>query len=51
MNTNVNVSMILLVAAIVCLSIALLVSVGVVTSNWQAWLTGGLLAWALSKIA
>lgn len=45
-----NLPLILLLAAAVCFVVALLVALSAVTGNYDAWLVGGLLAWALSLL-
>lgn len=40
----------LMVAAAVCLAVAVLVSTGTVSGNFDAWLAGGLLSWALALL-
>lgn len=47
---NFTVSVLLTVVAAVCLAIALLVSVSVVDSNFDAWLSGGLLSFVLAHL-
>lgn len=41
-------SLLFLLAAVVCFAVALLVAVSAITSNYDAWLAGGLLSYVLS---
>lgn len=45
---TVNASRLFIIASIVCFAIALIVSLGAVGSDEQAWVDGGLLSLALS---
>lgn len=46
-----NLPLVLLLAAVVCFTVALLIALAVFTGgNFDAWLTGGLLAWAVSVL-
>jgi len=47
----VNLAMLFLIGAIVCFAVALLIAVGAFSSNdWDAWLSGGFLSYAISKV-
>lgn len=50
MNRSLNLALFFLVASIVCFAIGLLVAVGVIQSNEDAWLSGGALAFVLSAV-
>lgn len=41
-------SLLFLLAAAVCFAVALLVSLAVIQSNYDAWLAGGLLSYVIS---
>lgn len=43
--------LLLLAAAAVCFAVAVLVAIGAVTSDFNAWLAGGLLAYVVSVAA
>lgn len=42
--------LVLVIAAAVCFAVAVLVSATTLGGNFDAWLAGGLLAWALSVL-
>lgn len=47
---TVNRSLFFLIAAIVCMAIALLTSLGIISADWKPWELGGLLSFFLSFI-
>ena len=43
-------SLLFILAAVICFAVALLVAVGAVQSNFDAWTAGGLLSFALAHL-